>query len=281
MATADANDLITAVTQLPVQPGAAMRLLWMLEDPRSSAADLGRLIESDPALSEHVMRLANTAFYGLSGKVSSAWRAVTVLGLTTVRAIATTAAFDLFSDNSRSLPDDFWPHSITAAAAAAAIARRIDIHPNDAQPSDAFSAGLLHDLGRALVFRRTPRRYDAVLELLAADPELSGPDAERMEFGMTHAEVGAAALSVMRFPADVVEAIGSHHTPPARVTSHLGCVLIAADAVAIEIDGISSETNAPLVDALVALDLPAGSEESLLAEVRADQDNLTGFFTVR
>ena len=120
MATAEANDLITEVTQLPVQPGAAMRLLWMLEDPRTSAADLGRLIESDPALSTQVIRLANTAFYGLSGKVSSAWRAVTVLGLATVRAIATTAAFDLFSEKGRSVPDDFWPHSVTTAAAAAA-----------------------------------------------------------------------------------------------------------------------------------------------------------------
>ena len=57
MATAETNDLITEVTQLPVQPGAAMRLLWMLEDPRTSAADLGRLIESDPALSTQVIRL--------------------------------------------------------------------------------------------------------------------------------------------------------------------------------------------------------------------------------
>src|SRR5260221_594545 len=105
MATAEANDLITEVTQLPVQPGAAMRLLWMLEDPRTSAADLGRLIESDPALSTQVIRLANTAFYGLSGKVASAWRAVTVLGLATVRALATTAAFDLFSEKGRSVPD--------------------------------------------------------------------------------------------------------------------------------------------------------------------------------
>ena len=101
MTTTEPNDLITEVTQLPVQPGAAMRLLWMLEDPRTSAADLGRLIESDPALSTQVIRLANTAFYGLSGKVSSAWRAVTVLGLATVRAIATTSAFDLFSEKGR------------------------------------------------------------------------------------------------------------------------------------------------------------------------------------
>src|SRR4029079_19190415 len=94
-----------------------------------------------------------------------------------------------------------WPPPGTTAASAAAIARRVGIQPND-----AFSSGLLHDLGSALVFRRAPRRYDAVLELLAADPELTRIEAERQEFGMTHAEVGAAALSVMRFPAVMVEA---------------------------------------------------------------------------
>jgi putative nucleotidyltransferase with HDIG domain len=275
MATAEANDLITEVTQLPVQPGAAMRLLWMLEDPRTSAADLGRLIESDPALSTQVIRLANTAFYGLSGKVSSAWRAVTVLGLATVRAIATTAAFDLFSEKGRSVPDDFWPHSVTTAAAAAAIARRVGIQPND-----AFSTGLLHDLGAALVFRRAPRRYDSVLELLAADPTMSRLDAEAQEFGMTHADVGAAALSVMRFPADMVEAIGSHHTTPAQVTSHMGRVLVAADAIAIEIDHIESEQNVEVDEALEALDIPVAAAEGLLDEVRSDQDNLAGFLTV-
>jgi putative nucleotidyltransferase with HDIG domain len=276
MATAETNDLITEVTQLPVQPGAAMRLLWMLEDPRTSAADLGRLIESDPALSTQVIRLANTAFYGLSGKVSSAWRAVTVLGLATVRAIATTAAFDLFSEKGRSVPDDFWPHSVTTAAAAAAIARRVGIQPND-----AFSSGLLHDLGSALVFRRAPRRYDAVLELLAANPEMSRIDAEHLEFGMTHAEVGAAALSVMRFPAEMVEAISMHHTPPAEVTTPLARVLIAADAVALEVDNISSEQNAPLEETLAALEMPSSAGESLVAEVRSDQENLAGFLTVR
>ncbi len=131
------------------------------------------------------------------------------------------------------------------------------------------------------MFRRAPRRYDAVLDLLAGDPTLSRLEAERLEFGMTHAEVGAAALSVMRFPAEMVEAIGAHHTPPAQVTSPLGRVLIAADAVAIEIDHVTSEQNAPLDEALEALEMPAGAGESLLDEVRSDQDNLAGFLTVR
>ncbi len=274
--TTETNDLIAEVTQLPVQPGAAMRLLWMLEDPRTSAADLGRLIESDPSLSTQVIRLANTAFYGLSGKVSSAWRAVTVLGLATVRALATTAAFDLFSEKGRSVPDDFWPHCVTSAAAAAALARRVGIQSNE-----AFSAGLLHDIGTALVFRRAPRRYDAVIERLSQDRSLSLVEAELQEFGATHAEVGAAALGVMRFPVELVEAIGQHHTEPSEVSSLLGRLLIASDALGIEIDGVTSEANCPIGEALEALDIPASAEEGLLEEVKRDQENLAGFLTVR
>jgi putative nucleotidyltransferase with HDIG domain len=255
MTTAETNDLIAEVTELPVQPGAAMRLLWMLEDPRTSASDLGRLIESDPALSTQVIRLSNTAFYGLSGKVESAWRAVTVLGLSTVRAIATTAAFDLFSDTARSVPGDFWQHSVTAGAASA-VARRVGIQPND-----AFSAGLLHDLGTALVFRRGSRRYE--------------------DSGATHVEVGAAALRLMRFPPEMVEAIAAHHTEPQRVASRLGRLLIAADAVALEIDGIAGEENAEIGDAFDALELAPSARDGLVDEVRRDQQNLRSFLDGR
>jgi HD-like signal output (HDOD) protein len=62
MSTTESNDLIAGVVQLPVRPGAAMRLLWMLDDTQASASDLGRLIESDPALSTQVLGLANTPF---------------------------------------------------------------------------------------------------------------------------------------------------------------------------------------------------------------------------
>ncbi len=271
---AETNDLVAEITQLPVQPGAAMRLLWMLEDPRTSAADLGRLIESDPALSTQVIRLANTAFYGLSGKVASAWRAVTVLGLATVRALATTAAFDLFSEKGRSVPDDFWPHSVTTAAAASAVARRLGHQAND-----AFSAGLLHDLGTALMFRRAPRRYDAVLERMQEDPQITLVAAEHAEFGITHAEVGAAALSVMKFPTELTAAIASHHQPPALVESPLSRIVLAADAFACAINP-TTETNISVAEACLLVGLSASAEQSLLAEVESDRENLSGFLTV-
>ena len=274
MTTAETNDLIAEVTQLPVQPGAAMRLLWMLEDPRTSATDLGRLIDSDPALSTQVIRLSNTAFYGLSGKVSSAWRAVTVLGLATTRAIATTAAFDLFSATGRSVPDGFWEHSLTTAAAAAAIAGRVGIQPND-----AFSAGLLHDLGTALVFRRAPRRYDTATDRRRAHPEAQLVDIENEELGATHAHVGAAALGVMRFPAAIVEAIAQHHDEPAAVASRLGRLLVAADAVALAVDGVEHEENAEIGDALEALEIAPSARDGLVDEVRRAQDNLATFLS--
>jgi putative nucleotidyltransferase with HDIG domain len=259
MATADTNDLVAEITKLPVQPGAAMRLLWMLEDPRTSATDLGRLIESDPALSTQ-------------GKVASAWRAVTVLGLATVRAIATTAAFDLFSEKGRSVPADFWQHSVTAAAAASALARRTGL-----PSSDAFSAGLLHDIGAALLFRRAPHRYDEVLARCAREG-IGVAEAERNEFGMTHADVGGAALASMRFPDTLIEAVGKHHDDLSTVEGVLARVVIASDSIAHEL-GAGDEGSVPVEEALHALDMPAEAQASLLDEVRQDQDNLAGFLT--
>src|SRR6185437_10331942 len=111
----------------------------------------------------------------------------------------------------------FWTHSVTTAAAASSLARRVGVQAND-----AFSAGLLHDIGSALVFRRAPRRYDAVIERLNANPGMTLVEAEREEFGVTHAEVGAAALAVMKFPPELTEAIAQHHNPPSEVATPLG-----------------------------------------------------------
>ena len=258
MPTTESNDRIAEVVQLPVRPGAAMRLLWMLDDTQASASDLGRLIESDPALSTQVLGLANTPFYGLAGRVTGAWRAVTVLGLATLRAIATAAAFDLFSEHGRPLPADFWPHSVTAAAGASALARRVGALPND-----AFSLGLLHDLGTALVCRRAPQEFDRLVE--------SG------ELEATHAHIAGSALSVMRFPADMVEAIAEHHAAPGVVPSAWAGLLIAADAIALTIDDRPHETNASLDAALDAVGVPASAADALVDEVRAAREQLAGF----
>jgi len=102
---------------------------------------------------------------------------------------------------------------------------------------------------------------------------------EREEFGATHAQVGAAALGVMRFPAEVVEAVAQHHTEPEQVTSLLGRLLIAADAVALELDGLESEENASIGEALESLDVHASVADTLVDEVRRDKQNLASFLS--
>jgi len=277
MAAADTNDLVAEVTDMPVNPGAAMRLLWMLEDPNTSEQDLGRLIETDPALSTQVIRHANTSFYGLSGQVASAARAVSVLGVATVRALATTAAFDLFSNRGRAVPTGFWQHSVKTAAAASALAGRAGI-----DTSDGFSAGLLHDIGMALVYRRAPRRYEDVLGRLERGTGIDLVSAETEEFGFSHAQVGAAALGVMMFPEELVDAIAHHHDHPSAVEGLMSRILIAADALALEAEsGACRESNVPISVALQALGLAAGSGPRLVAEVRADGEDLAGILDVR
>ena len=120
-----------------------------------------------------------------------------------------------------------------------------------------------------------------MMERRVADPDTPLVDIELEEFGATHAEVGAAALGVMRFPAEMVEAIAAHHTAPSSVAPLLGRLLIAADAVALEVDGVDSEENAPIGEALEALDIPATAARELVDEVRGDQENLSSFLTVR
>jgi HD-like signal output (HDOD) protein len=130
------------------------------------------------------------------------------------------------------------------------------------------------------MFRRAPRRYDAVLERMEQDEELTLVEAEQAEFGITHAEVGAAALSVMKFPPELTAAIATHHLPPAQIEPVLGKLVLVGDAIACGLQP-TTESNISIPEALAVIGLPAEAEASLLEEVQRDQDNLAGFLTVR
>src|SRR5207237_6638715 len=124
----------------------------------------------------------------------------------------------------------------------------------------AFSLGWLHDLGIALVCRRAPQGFDRLVD--------SG------ELEATHADIAASALGVMRFPADMAEAIAEHHRAPDAVPSSWGRLLIAADAIALTIDDCPHETNLPLDAALDAVGVPASAAAPLVDGVRVSREQL-------
>ena len=214
--------------RLPAQPISAMRVLRMVDDPHASTADLARLVETDPALSAQVMRMANSPYYGLSQNVSSAGRAVMLLGFTTVRALAVSGACSLLAGQDRTtlFPVGFWPHAVTTGVAAASVARRVGIAANE-----AFSAGLLHDIGAALLYRRDPVAYQRVLDTADFDPEALLA-LERAELGVTHPELGAQAMDAWRFPPAFVRAVQHHHRDPHDVSGTLTRVVIVGEALA-------------------------------------------------
>lgn len=199
-------DLTAELQKLPMQNATALRVLALLDDPDVLIADLGRLIAGDTALATKVLKLANSTFFGRRNEVTSLDKAIVAVGLSTVRTFTLAAAFDLFNDTGAPLPDDFWTHSVASAAGASVVAKHARL-----APGDAFSAGLLHDLGVALLYRFDAERY--ALTCLSVPDSAARCDIERREFGHDHPEAAALALGAARFPKALVEAIADHHQP--------------------------------------------------------------------
>jgi putative nucleotidyltransferase with HDIG domain len=191
------------------------------EGPRQHAAALG----SDPALRARAMQLANSAFFGTSERVTSIDQAVIALGDTATRTLVVANASGLFGD-ANDLPAGFWDHSVSVAAGSAIAARVLS-----APHVDAICAGLMHDLGAALLFRFDRAGYKACM---AAGPRQADKllASELQAFGADHAELGADGLAECNRPAPIVNALRAHHDDPAETTDRLARVVIAGEALA-------------------------------------------------
>jgi HD-like signal output (HDOD) protein len=202
--------LVEELNRLPVHNTTALRVLSLLEDPDVPVGELSGLIQADPALAARILKLANSSFFARRNEVVIVEKAIMAIGLQTVRTFAVAAAFDLFNDHGAPVPGDFWHHAVATAAGATSLAREAR-----ASVGEAFSAGLLHDLGIALFHRLDPIRAQESGLL----PGFEGPDqlaAERAAFGLDHAEAAGIALKACRFPKQLVEAVGGHHDPVKR-----------------------------------------------------------------
>jgi putative nucleotidyltransferase with HDIG domain len=261
-------DVAEQLTRMPAQPLAAMQIVRLVDNPDASPAELGRLIEMDPALSARVIRLANSPLYSVSTAVRSAARAVLLLGFTTVRGVAAAAASSLLTENPNLGPADYWAHSVSVAAASAVAAQVLGVAENE-----AFSAGLLHDVGAALLHGADPERYD---EMIAATEPATLADAESSVFGITHADAGAEALELWEFPQSFVQAIRAHHEPVGQV-SPLTQAIVLGEALAHESSNLSPEALQPLAQVIDDLGLVRADCRLLLARTSTELHEIGRF----
>jgi putative nucleotidyltransferase with HDIG domain len=208
----DVRAMLAEVDELPSIPETLIRILKVLDDPASGPADLTRVVRMDAPVMAKVLRLANSPYYSSRGDLADINRCVAVLGYRTVRqvAICITVATSLMGSVEKSGGQldyrELWRHSVVTGAIAKHLARLVG-YPD---PEEAFTAGLLHDMGKFVLEVYAPQNY-AKLISIRRERQCTLSDLERETFGFDHAELGAAFAESWRFPPLLVQAFGSHH----------------------------------------------------------------------
>jgi putative nucleotidyltransferase with HDIG domain len=264
------DNLVRQVRDLPALPELAFRVMRLVDDPQTSAADVARVLASDQAMTARLLKLANSAFYGTGRRIGTVTDAVVLLGMRTVRNM--TVALKCQGMLVSPLPayalcqDDLWRHSFCSAYAAQCLAIRAGYRAVE----EAFVGGLLHDIGKVVlnIYLRPELTLVARLTTAARIPFM---DAERAVLGFDHAEAGARVLEKWNLPPALVECVRYHHAPfsqppPSPLTAlvHVADVLCLMLGVGLGIDGL----NYPLqTEALTLLRLTERDFEEVAQDV--------------
>lgn len=211
------DKLLSRVDTLPTLPSVATRLLEITLSDKSSASEIGSLLSRDPAMTAKVLKVVNSAAFGLRFSVSNLGYAITVLGLQRVRGLVLSLSiYETVSGMGSQGAIDrmaFWKHSVASAVAAKALANAT----GRCNPEEAYVAGLLHDLGMLLLDSFMPKEYASVLQDAAKAEQENGADlirrGEDAVFGTTHEEIGAKLAQRWSLPAPLCDAIRFHHAP--------------------------------------------------------------------
>lgn len=204
------ESLLSRINDIPTLPASVLRVMQMIEDPFCSSSDLAKVIQADPAMAAKVLKLANSSYYGFRQKIANIPQAVTLLGFATLKnTLLAAAVFDLFRVAGTGFDlSALWTHSVTTATAAKLLAKRAK-YPNS---ETAFTAALMHDIGKIILARFVPQGLAEIVEVIEKE-HLAMYDAEKKVLGLSHPALGAWVLGRWGLPAPVVEAVEFHHHP--------------------------------------------------------------------
>ncbi|MHC4871024.1 MAG: HDOD domain-containing protein [Planctomycetota bacterium] len=210
--SAKARKKIEAITDLPTLPTVASQIVAIANSPKTSATDVGALINNDQALTTKVLKLVNSSFYGFPQQIKTINHAIVILGFNKVKNIVLTASvFDLTKgkDGDRIDIRKFWEHSLGCAIAAQIVAQHLG---RGLSPDDAFVGGLLHDFGKIIFDQFLPDEYDPVIKHCKENKTLIRTS-EKEILGFDHSQVGTWLAEMWKLPVGLVTAIRYHHLP--------------------------------------------------------------------
>jgi putative nucleotidyltransferase with HDIG domain len=270
------REMVAKVKHLPPVPHAALQLVTLLGQSTVSNEDLVQVLKYDNVLTAKLLRACNSPWLGLQEPVSSVDQAVLMLGHNQILQMVLNLAFG--TSMAVALPgyaveaSELWRHSlITASAAEVAAGRNLELN---ADPAVAFTAGLLHDIGKLVFNEVLTRDTQAALRQRITQGGLSRVEAEKEITGADHAEVGACLLEQWRLPEDIVEAVANHHRPALEPRPRISAIVHLANCLA-HLAGSAPGWEAYAIRAddrvAAALDLSETALELLLISV---QDSL-------
>jgi len=207
--------VVSNIRNLPTPPIVFHQIQKVINDPNVNASQIATILAEDPAMSVKVLKLTNSAFYGLSREIDSVKQAVIVVGVEAIKNLVLSASvLDMFkgNDTDQEYQDRFWRHSLATAFCCRLLARKVKAR-GIADPDAAFSAGLLHDVGKMIVCCFLPEEQAQFQQARAADRECADHEVEQQLFGYTHADIGGFLAAHWKIPQKLANAITNHHAP--------------------------------------------------------------------
>ncbi|MBU1192637.1 MAG: HDOD domain-containing protein [Gammaproteobacteria bacterium] len=240
------RDLVHDNVQLLSMPEVCLRIQQLADNPYADMAEFGQLVIQDPALTTRLLKLVNSAYYGFPGRVDTISRAVNLVGIAELRNLTLAmAAMEVFGglENEHFDMLGFWRHSVYCALVARFLAKQARV----LHAERLFIAGLLHDVGRLLIFSLLPDESARIQQRMNEGEEVCA--AERGELGFDHAQVGYELLSLWQIPKELRIAVAFHHLPDVAEEARLEATLVAlANQIAHQVETLAKENATALRD---------------------------------
>ncbi len=272
------NDVVADWIGSP--PPVYHKLYQAMQDPDASFDDFSNIINADPSLAAHLLRMANSPFYGRGSKVETIVHALGIVGIEQLSELAlATTMIKQFKGIDKGLVNmqSFWMHSIGCGLAARTIAQNM----GEKHVEPYYTASMLHDIGSLILYKEIPDKAREILTRCKSEG-LPLSTVEEEVLGFTHAEVGAIVFTKWGLPRSLVEAVQYHHRPSeAKDHPLFPAIVHLADIIAYEMDlGTGGEPTIPVLDP--AAIQRTGLTRSYLTEVQGyvrDQvDEAVGLF---
>ncbi len=280
------DEILASIHQIPPFPQVSIKAMDIISNPQYVVSDLVEVIRLDQSITANILKLCNSAYFGLPRKVSSLKEAVVYLGTIQLRQVLlASGAKDIYDRTDKGYSyfiGELWQHAIACALMSQVLARHLRLPLDE---NSIFTAALLHDVGKVVLSTYVSQEF-AEIEMMVKEEHLSFHDAERRVLGFDHAEIGGRLAELWKFPDSIVAAIRFHHEPEKspktfRLLSELialsdGLVLMVGYGTSA--DGLSYHIPHLLVD---KLKLKKNDIEVLMIKFQEEMDKAQEMIDVK